>query len=65
MLEAWQKAEEMAALTRGTRELAALGVRSRYPDASEREVQLRVAARCYDRESMICAYGWDPQEKGY
>jgi hypothetical protein len=31
-----------------------------YPQASEREVFLRVAARRLDRDSMIRAYGWDP-----
>ena len=35
-------------------------VRSMYPDADEREVFLRVAARRLDRETMIKAYGWDP-----
>ena len=35
-------------------------VRSSYPDADEREVFLRVAARRLDREIMIKVYGWDP-----
>ena len=35
-------------------------VRSLYPGASEREVFLRVAARRLNRETMIQAYGWDP-----
>ena len=35
-------------------------VRSMYPQASEREVFLRVAARRLDRETMIKVYGWDP-----
>ena len=35
-------------------------VRSMYPEASEREVFLRVAARRLDRETMIQVYGWDP-----
>jgi hypothetical protein len=29
--------------------------------AGEREVFLRVAARRLDRETMIKAYGWDPE----
>jgi hypothetical protein len=37
-------------------------VRSMYPEAGEREVFLRVAARRLDRETMIRAYGWDPDE---
>ena len=36
-------------------------VRSMYPDADEREVFLRVAARRLDRETMIHVYGWDPE----
>ena len=38
------------------------GVRMQYPDADEREVFLRAAARRLDRETMIGAYGWDPLE---
>lgn len=35
-------------------------VRAMHPDADDREVFLRVAARRLDRERMIRAYGWDP-----
>lgn len=35
-------------------------VRSMYPDAGEREIFLRVAARRLDRQLMIDVYGWDP-----
>jgi hypothetical protein len=37
------------------------GVRQMYPDAGEREVLLRAAARRLTREQMIGAYGWDPE----
>jgi hypothetical protein len=37
-------------------------VKAMYPEADEREVFLRVAARRLDREIMIKAYGWDPDE---
>jgi hypothetical protein len=37
-------------------------VRSMYPNAGEREVFLRVAARRLDRETMIRVYGWNPDE---
>jgi hypothetical protein len=40
--------------------LQQLGVRAMYPEAGEREVFLRVAAGRLDRETMIKAYGWDP-----
>lgn len=35
-------------------------VQSMYPQANEREVFLRVAARRLGRELMIAAYNWDP-----
>ena len=37
-------------------------VRAEYPQADDREVFLRVAARHLDRDLMIRAYGWDPEE---
>ena len=37
-------------------------VREMYPQASEREVFLRVAARRLDRDDMIRAYNWDPEQ---
>ena len=40
--------------------LAAVGVRERYPQASDREVFLRTAALHLPRELMIRAYGWHP-----
>ena len=49
---------EMAEFSEG---LQRWSVRSMYPDADEREVFLRVAARRLDREIMIKVYGWDPQ----
>jgi hypothetical protein len=38
------------------------GIRSMYPQASEREVFLRMAARHLDHDLMIRAYQWDPDE---
>ena len=40
------------------------GVRREYPQADEREVFLRAAARRLDRETMIRVYGWDPKAHG-
>lgn len=36
------------------------GVRLAYPEAGDREVFLRAAARRLSPELMIRAYGWDP-----
>ena len=35
-------------------------VRRLYPKADEREVFLRTVARRLDRDTMMRAYGWDP-----
>ena len=37
-----------------------MGVRERYPAASDQEITMRVAARHFPRELMIRVYGWDP-----
>lgn len=56
-----QKLAQAMALSRATHELALAGTRQRHPTASEREIQLRVAALSIDRETMIRAFGWDPE----
>ncbi len=38
------------------------GIRRQYPNATDREIFLRAAARRLGRETMIAAYGWDPAE---
>ena len=40
-------------------------VRSRHPEADERECLLRVASRRVPADLMLKAYGWDVKEKGY
>ena len=40
--------------------LAEAGVRSEYPEASEAEVLVRVAARHLDPETVTRVYGWCP-----
>lgn len=41
--------------------IAEAGVRLQYPQAGEREVFLRAAARHLSRDLMIRAYSWDPE----
>ena len=43
--------------------LAEENVRRLNPGLSDREVFLRAAARRLDRETMIRAYGWDPESE--
>jgi hypothetical protein len=38
-------------------------VRQMYPEADDREVFLRVAARRLDPETMLRVYGWNPDLK--
>jgi len=45
-------------------QMSAAGVRSVFPDADDREVLLRVAARHLPRDLMIQAYRWDPDANG-
>ena len=59
-MEPWQKLQMVARLNRQTLELALVGLRRRYPDATGRELRLRLAANRYDRDTMIRAFGWDP-----
>lgn len=51
------RAFELTAFNEG---LQRSSVRAMYPDAGEREIFLRVAARRLDRDTMIRVYGWDP-----
>ena len=40
--------------------LQTAGVRAMYPDATDEEVFLRVAARRLGRDLMVKVYNWDP-----
>jgi hypothetical protein len=63
-MPAEEKIPRMFGLTRFARKMSESGVRSQFPQASEREVFLRVAARRLSREQMMQVYGWDPKEHG-
>jgi hypothetical protein len=53
-------------LTETVRALAIAGIRARYgADTPEREILLRLAALTIDRQTMIRAFGWDPEVEGY
>jgi hypothetical protein len=53
-------------LNRAAQEMAAARIRAKYgPDLPERELRLRLAALWIDRETMVRAFGWDPEVKGY
>jgi hypothetical protein len=57
-----EKWARVADLNHAAREFALAGLRRSHPNAGERELRLRLAARRLDRANMIAAFGWDPQE---
>ncbi|HEU4729962.1 MAG TPA: hypothetical protein VFT22_18825 [Kofleriaceae bacterium] len=59
-----QKLQKVLSLGRTINELVRAEIRSRYPHAAPREVELRLAARNLDRETMIRAFHWDPAIHG-
>jgi hypothetical protein len=61
-----QKLARVMDLNRAVQEMAAARIRTDYgPGLSERELHLRLAALWLDRETMIRAFGWDPEVEGY
>jgi hypothetical protein len=53
-------------MNRAVQQLATARIQAQYgPDLPERELRLRLAALWIDRDTMIRAFGWDPQVKGY
>lgn len=49
-------------LSRTTQELALAGLRRRFPAASTRELQLRLAATRLDRETLRAAFDWSDSQ---
>ena len=62
----WEKLMQVFELNRMAQQMAAMRIQAQYgPNLSERELRLRLAALWLDRETMIEAFGWDPEVKGY
>ena len=55
-----EKVREVFALTNFLLRLSEAGVRRLHPDADDKEVFLRAAARRLGRETVARVYGWDP-----
>jgi hypothetical protein len=70
MLEHWRRAswddklDRMFGMAELVNTLARAELKARYPEATEREITLRLASRTLDRETMIKAFDWDPAERG-
>ena len=61
-----EKLHQVFELNRMAQQMAAMRIEAQYgPNLSERELRLRLAALWLDRETMIAAFGWDPEVKGY
>ena len=61
-----QKLARVMDLNRAVQEMASARIRAEYgPSLPERELRLRLAALWLDRETMIRAFGWDPEVEGY
>jgi uncharacterized protein (DUF2267 family) len=53
-------------MNRAVQEMAAARITAEYgPDLTERELHLRLAALWIDRDTMVRAFGWDPELRGY
>ena len=70
MIALWQRATpaqklaRVLSIGRSINELVRAHLRQQYPDASPREIELRLASRNLDRATMIEVFGWDPAAHG-
>lgn len=70
MIDLWrratytQKLEKVLSIGRSVNELTRGLLRRQYPSSTPREIELRLASRNLDRETMIKAFGWDPDLHG-
>ena len=59
-----QKLRKVFSIGKMVNDLARAELRRRYPAATPRELELRLASRNLDRETMIRAFHWDPDLQG-
>jgi hypothetical protein len=59
-LSPWRKIELACELTENARKLALAGLRHRFPDASQQELQRRLATLCLGAELAEKVYGPEP-----
>ena len=64
-MSASQKLQRVVDLTRMVNQLALDEIRNRYPNATERELTLRLASRRLPVDLMRRAFNWDPEREGY
>lgn len=61
----WQKCKQVTQMIQTCRELSLSGLKIRYPRASKKELEKRLAALWLPRGLVIQVYGWDPEKEGY
>jgi hypothetical protein len=61
----WKKIQQAIETTNTSRRFALAGLRRRYPGANDEQLRRRLAALVLDRDLVIKAYGWDPEQEGY
>jgi hypothetical protein len=59
------KLRRVSEMTRAAQQMALLRIDKQYPNATDRERQLRLASLWLTREQMLSAFGWDPEREGY
>lgn len=59
------KLERVFSLNRMIEQLQRARITADYGEMSEREMRLRLASLRLGRETMVKAFGWDPEEKGW
>jgi hypothetical protein len=59
-----EKFEQVAALNLTFLTLAEARIRERHEGISDRELRLRMGSLWIDRDTMIKAFGWDPDKEG-
>jgi hypothetical protein len=70
MFQLWRRAtplqrlQKVLSIGKSVNALVRAEIRRRYPTASPREVELRLASRNLDRQTMIRAFNWDPELQG-
>jgi hypothetical protein len=64
-MPASQKLQRVRELNHLVQSLALADIRRRYPTASPRECQMRLASRWLDADLMRKVFDWDPDQEGY
>lgn len=64
-MPAWKKLQCVVDLNLALKSLQRAAIKAKYPEASEYELKMRLAARWIEPALMKAAFSWDVEEKGY